>query len=50
MNNEKMCSRCGKNPAQELHSCPYAEEINDEHDPEYCDCCEECTQECAWDI
>ena len=33
-----------------LHSCPYQREINDDDNPEYCDCCEECTQECADNI
>ena len=22
------CGHCGENPAQEFHTCPYAEEIN----------------------
>lgn len=39
-----------RNPGEEPHSCPYAEEINDDHDPEYCNCCEECQQECHWEI
>lgn len=44
----KMC-RCGKNEAREPHTCPYAEEINDDSTT-LCDCCEACSQECAWDI
>ena len=46
---KEMCERCGKNPATELHTCPFAEEINDDHES-LCDCCEECEQECIWDI
>jgi len=42
--------RCGVRPAAELHSCPFQSEINDNDDPEYCACCEDCTQECLWDI
>lgn len=34
----------------ESHACPFAEEIHDNHDPEYCKCCERCTQECREDI
>ena len=48
-----MCggSHCdGKNPAAEAHSCPYASEINDDHDPEYCTCCDTCEHKCAMDI
>lgn len=44
-----MC-RCGVNPATEPHSCPYADEIGDNDDPEYCTCCDDCMHECAMDI
>ena len=47
---DKVCSRCEKNPADCLHSCPYQSDINDNEDPEYCDCCQNCTYECAMDI
>ena len=47
---ESMCGHCGKNPAEELHSCPYAEDINNDYDPEYCNCCSNCTSECCQDI
>ena len=30
----------------EPHPCPYAEEINDDHDQEYCTCCPVCEQHC----
>lgn len=45
-----VCSRCGKNPAKEPHACPYAQEINDSTDDEYCTCCDECRHECCMDI
>lgn len=38
--------KCGKNPPDSRHSCPYAEEINDNKDPEYCSCCADCRQDC----
>lgn len=46
---EELCQKCGK-PTEGLHGCPYASEINDDDDPEYCNCCEDCMQECNWDI
>ncbi len=44
-----MC-KCGINPATPPHSCPYAEEIGDDLDPEYCICCHECETECRDNI
>ncbi len=43
---EVLCSRCGRNPAQFPHECPFAAEINENNDPEFCDCCEECIDNC----
>jgi len=43
------CSRCQKNDASEDHTCPYAEEINDDHES-LCDCCADCEYECGMDI
>lgn len=43
------CSRCQKNDASEDHTCPYAEEINDDHES-LCDCCADCEHECCMDI
>jgi hypothetical protein len=36
-------------PTSELHSCPYAEEINGDYET-LCDCDEERTRQCAQDI
>lgn len=44
-----MC-RCEKNPAAAPHACPYAQEIGDSMDDEYCTCCDDCRHECAMDI
>ena len=44
-----LCPRCNKNPALEDHTCPYAEEINNDYDST-CNCCEECAHEYAMDI
>ena len=43
------CNKCDK-PSPGWHSCPYASEINDDEDPEYCNCCDDCTHECCMDI
>jgi hypothetical protein len=43
------CSRCKTNDASDDHTCPYAEEINDDHES-LCDCCADCENECCMDI
>jgi hypothetical protein len=43
------CSRCEVNDAQSEHTCPYAEEINNDSDS-LCDCCSDCEHECCMDI
>jgi hypothetical protein len=42
------CSKCDKNHKELPHTCPYSEEINDNHD--LCDCCHDCEHECSMDI
>lgn len=46
-----MC-KCGGREAAPPHACPYATDINDNDNPnpEYCTCCEECRYQCAMDI
>jgi len=45
-----ICGKCGSNEGSfELHSCPYACEINDDHS-ENCNCCENCSHQCAMDV
>jgi hypothetical protein len=41
----EMCDKCGVNPAQEHHSCPYNEELYDDYETT-CNCCEECALHC----
>jgi hypothetical protein len=43
------CSRCNSNAATDEHTCPYAEEINNDSES-LCDCCDICTHECCMDI
>ena len=43
-----LCSNCGKNEATEPHECPFAVEVNNDH--ELCDCCDACTQKCTDDV
>ena len=46
---KKLCDSCGKNPANEPDTCPYAKEFNyDEFG--LCNCCDECRQECCYRI
>lgn len=40
---------CQQFATTEPHTCPYAKEINDNHE-EFCTCCDDCTHECADDI
>lgn len=35
---------------QAAHSCPFAKEIHNNHDKQYCRCCERCTNECRRDV
>lgn len=39
---------CGKHYYEE-HTCPYAVEINDDHET-LCTCCPHCEAQCAWDV
>ncbi len=46
--NVSLCESCEKHPARPLHTCPYAEEIN--NSSILCNCCEKCEHECCMDI
>lgn len=46
---ESSCQKCGGVANPEYHCCPYLEDINDDHETQ-CNCCPDCTQECANDI
>lgn len=43
------CSRCKIAASESPHPCPFASEIHDD-DQSLCDCCDECTHQCAMDI
>jgi hypothetical protein len=47
--NKAPCQKCGDVSTKELHTCPYACEINDDYD-NICNCCSSCEHECAMDI
>ena len=34
--------KCGEPSTTESHSCPYAEDVGNNPDPEYCTCCDDC--------
>jgi hypothetical protein len=41
--------KCENNFGREDHLCPFRTEINDDHITE-CNCCQDCTSNCADDI
>lgn len=43
------CERCECMDGTDEHTCPYACEIGDDHET-LCNCCAECTSQCADDI
>jgi len=43
------CGSCKRNNANELHPCPFKEEINEDSES-LCDCCDDCTHECMMNI
>jgi hypothetical protein len=45
---ENQCERC-ENEAEELHTCPFQEDINDDSET-LCNCCAACQHECCMDI
>jgi len=42
------CENCGINPAEALHPCPYDAELYE--GDKMCNCCTDCTIECAMHI
>lgn len=42
------CPKCDENE-YDLHTCPFRVEIDDDEET-LCNCCEECTQDCADNI
>lgn len=45
---EKMC-KCGKNPADSEHTCPFRSDVYNDNET-MCSCCSDCRHECAMDI
>ncbi len=41
--------KCGKNPEEASHTCPYSEDIHGDSES-MCNCCDSCRHECAMDI
>lgn len=46
----ELCKHGCDHDRYEEHSCPYQSEINNDPNPEFCSCCEECEQDCAENI
>ena len=49
VNNIVRCSSCGLNDAVPEHTCPYAEDVNNDSST-LCTCCSACEHECCMDI
>jgi hypothetical protein len=49
LEHEGKCDRCKTYEAEELHPCPFSEEINDDSET-LCNCCRECYGDCCMDI
>ena len=45
----ELCDRCGEMELKPLHTCPFLEEIDNNHKT-LCNCCERCETQCYWDI
>jgi hypothetical protein len=43
------CQICNNNTGEELHTCPYSEDIHDDSES-LCNCCGDCEYQCAMDI
>lgn len=43
------CPKCDKNIALLPHTCPFSQDVYDDSDTK-CVCCDDCIQECAYDI
>ena len=46
---EVLCEKCNENNAEELHTCPFAEEIYGDGEQQ-CNCCDVCQNQCCQDI
>lgn len=49
MDEESKCQQCNINEGKELHTCPFESEINDNEEIK-CNCCDDCTTDCAMEI
>jgi hypothetical protein len=45
---KSMC-KCGKNPKEPPHQCPFQADVNSDRDT-LCECCDDCQHQCAMDI
>jgi hypothetical protein len=46
---KEKCPICSTNDAEQPHTCPFAEEINNDTET-LCTCCADCEHQCAMDI
>ena len=43
------CERCNKNDGEDLHVCPYQEDVNGDEET-LCNCCTDCVNTCVDEI
>lgn len=46
---KRKCKKCGINAGTKRHPCPYDSDVNG-CDDDVCNCCDECTRTCAYEI
>lgn len=45
-----MEDKCTCEDGHDGHPCPYEVAVEDNDDPDHCDCCPYCTEKCAMEI
>ena len=48
--NPSLCQHCEISAAEEPHVCPYAYDMSNGQEDDLCNCCDNCTAGCAYDI
>ena len=49
-NKIELCRFGNNHKKNKWHSCPYAYDVNNDKDEEFCQCCDECEELCKGDI
>jgi hypothetical protein len=46
---ENKCSKCKKEDAEPIHSCPFKCDVHNDYKTK-CDCCDKCRHDCAMKV